>query len=63
MQISDTAEPSALHLLAFYAYNTLNVPPQKKRKKKKESIFTLRNDHFNRKYTIKAVSFTLFFLK
>ena len=44
VQISNTAEPSTLHLLAVYAYNTsnLSLPPQKKKKKrrkKKERVF------------------------
>ena len=48
--ISSTAELGTLHLLALYAYNTSNLSL-------KRCIFTLRNDHCNRKCTIKAVSF------
>ena len=56
MQISNTAEPSALHLLALCAYQYIKLFP-------KENIFTLRNDHCNRKYTIKAIPFAFTFSK
>ena len=52
--ISNTAELGTLHLLALYAYNTSNLSL-------KRCIFTLGNDHRNRKCTIKAVPFTFIF--
>ena len=52
--ISNAAELGTLHLLDLCAYNTSNLSL-------KRCIFTLKNDHCNRKYTLKAVPFTSIF--